>query len=98
MTKKTRHNRENKASNSKGGEDISNLTKAFDSPNLFNKRIRKGAVGSNAIDSIQKWAIGLKPYELQFPQNMRTFHEMYTRDESVGGVLKCNIHFCRECF
>lgn len=98
MTKKTRHNRENKASNSKGGEDISNLTKAFDSPNLFNKRIRKGAVGSNAIDSIQKWAIGLKPYELQFPQNMRTFHEMYTRDESVGGVLNATYTFVENAF
>ena len=98
MTKKTRHNRENKASNSKGGEDTSNLTKAFDSPNLFNKRIRKGAVGSNAIDSVQKWAIGLKPYELQFPQNMRTFHEMYTRDESVGGVLNATYTFVENAF
>ncbi|AUR87515.1 portal protein [Vibrio phage 1.101.O._10N.261.45.C6] len=74
------------------------IDKAFDSPALFNKRIRKGAVGTNAIDSIQKWAIGLKPYELQFPQNMRTFHEMYTRDESVGGVLNATYTFVENAF
>ena len=74
------------------------IEKAFDSPALFNKRIRKGAVGTNAIDSIQKWAIGLKPYELQFPQNMRTFHEMYTRDESVGGVLNATYTFVENAF
>ena len=74
------------------------IDKAFDSPALFNKRIRKGAVGTNAIDSVQKWAIGLKPYELQFPQNMRTFHEMYTRDESVGGVLNATYTFVENAF
>lgn len=74
------------------------IEKAFDSPALFNKRIRKGAVGTNAIDSVQKWAIGLKPYELQFPQNMRTFHEMYTRDESVGGVLNATYTFVENAF
>ncbi len=88
----------NKGNNSNASSEDAQLNKAFDSPALFNKRIRKGAVGTNAIDSVQKWAIGLKPYELQFPQNMRTFHEMYTRDESVGGVLNATYTFVENAF
>ena len=61
-------------------------------------RVNKSAVGTNAIDSVQKWTIQLQPYELRYPQNIETFHEMYTRDEAVGGVLNATYALVENAF
>lgn len=52
-----------------------------------NASVKKMAVGTSAIDAIQKWTISLKPFELQFPENMKTYHIMFTQDEAIGSVL-----------
>lgn len=68
-------------------------------PNLNrNTAVRKGAVGTNAISAVQKWTVGLQPYELQFPLNMETFQEMYERDEAVGGVLNATYALVENAF
>lgn len=65
---------------------------------LSSPRVRKRAVGTNAIDAIQKWTIQLKPYELRFPYNIETFHEMYSRDDAVGGVLNATYALVENAF
>ena len=71
------------------------VSKAVNSPS---PRVRKRAVGTNAIDAIQKWTCQLKPFELRFPYNIETFHEMYTRDDAVGGVLNATYALVENAF
>lgn len=63
-----------------------------------NERLRKGSMGTNAISAVQRWATNLQPLELKFPQNIETFHEMYTRDEAVGGVLNATYALVESAF
>lgn len=63
-----------------------------------NGAVRKSSVGTNAMNAIQKWTIALKPFELQFPNNMKTYHLMYTRDEAVGGVLNATYTLVGKAF
>ena len=70
---------------------------ATERPNR-NGAVRRGRVGTTAIDAITKWAVSLKPYELAYPQNITTFHEMYSRDEDVGGVLNATYTIVERAF
>jgi hypothetical protein len=63
-----------------------------------NKRMRKRQVGTSAIEAVQRWTIQLKPFELRFPHNIETFHEMYSRDDAVGGVLNATYALVENAF
>ncbi len=73
------------------------LNKSFES-NKKSPFVKKGVIGSNAIHAINTWAMSLKSYELRYPANMKTFHDMYTKDESVGGVLNATYTFVENAF
>ena len=62
------------------------------------ERVRKKMIGTNAIHTMQSWANRLKPYELRFPHNIETYHEMYSRDEAVGGVLNATYALVENAF
>lgn len=62
------------------------------------KRMRKRQVGTSAIEAVQKWTLQLKPFELRFPHNIETFHEMYSRDDAVGGVLNATYALVENAF
>ena len=66
--------------------------------NSTNKRMRKRALGTTAIEAVQRWTMQLKPFELRFPHNIETFHEMYSRDDAVGGVLNATYALVENAF
>ena len=63
-----------------------------------NTSVVKGSLGTNGISAVQSWATSLKPYELKYPNNLKTFHEMYTKDEAVGGVLNATYSLISNAF
>ncbi|MCP3683197.1 MAG: hypothetical protein GY861_10955 [bacterium] len=81
-----------------GGTQSTNKSENVNKAVPSSPRIRKRAVGTNAIDAIQKWTCQLKPFELRFPHNIETFHEMYTRDDAVGGVLNATYALVENAF
>ena len=79
--------RNKKKRNNKNNNNNNDINKSLDVILPKNRRMRKRPAATNAIYASRKWTEGLKPYELRFPTNIEVFHEMYSRDEAVGGVL-----------
>lgn len=90
--------RNKKKRNNKNNNNNNDINKSLDVILPKNRRMRKRPAATNAIYATRKWTEGLKPYELRFPTNIEVFHEMYSRDEAVGGVLNATYALVENAF
>lgn len=78
------------------GGAVQDITKAGNTDQSVS-RLRLGELGSPALATVQYFIDWLKPWELRWPQRIRTFSVM-SQDQDVSTALDANYMFVEEAF
>lgn len=94
MTQKRKYNKKSDYWNSPRKFD--DIQKAGNT-DMAVSRLKIGEIGSTALSSIKIYSDWIKPFELVWPQSIKTYAEM-SRDEDVSTALEANYLFVERAF